>query len=93
MKGIPAIEVGRVCIKQDGREAGKSCVIVDLMDKNYVLVTGPKDLTGIRRRRLNLSHLKPTDDKIEIDRGASDEEVKEALEKGKPASVVKEHSE
>ena len=83
---MPAIEVGRICIKTCGREAGKRCVIVDLIDKNFVLVTGPKSVTGVRRRRANINHLSPTEEKINIKRGASDEEVLQALglaEKGK----------
>lgn len=76
---MPAIEVGRICIKTRGREAGKRCVIVDLIDKNFVLITGPKSVTGVRRRRANISHLNPTEEKINIRRGASDEEVLRAL--------------
>ena len=76
---MPAIEVGRICIKTRGREAGKRCVIVDLIDKNFVLITGPKSVTGVRRRRANISHLNPTEEKIDIRRGASDEEVLQAL--------------
>ncbi len=76
---MPAIEVGRICIKTRGREAGKRCVIVDLIDKNFVLITGPKSVTGVRRRRANISHLNPTEEKINIRRGASDEEVLQAL--------------
>ena len=78
---MPAIEVGRICIKTRGREAGKKCVIVDLIDKNFVLITGPKSLTGVRRRRANIRHLSPTEEKVNISRGASDEEVLEALRK------------
>ena len=76
---MPAIEVGRICIKILGREAGKKCIIVDLVDKNFVLVTGPKAVTSIKRRRANISHLEPTQEKIEINRGATDEEITEAL--------------
>ena len=76
---MPAIEVGRICIKILGREAGKKCVIVDLVDKNYVLITGPKTVTGIKRRRANISHLEATQEKIEMNRGANDEEIVEAL--------------
>ena len=76
---MPAIEVGRICIKTRGREAGRRCVIVDIIDKNFVLVTGPKSLTGVRRRRANINHLNPTEEKINIRRGASDEEVLQAL--------------
>ncbi|MCD6264164.1 50S ribosomal protein L14e [Candidatus Bathyarchaeota archaeon] len=78
---MPAIEVGRICIKTRGREAGRRCVIVDIIDRNFVLVTGPKDVTGVRRRRVNMSHLKPTEEKIEISRGASDDEVRAALQR------------
>jgi len=76
---LPAIEVGRICVKTRGREAGKLCVIVDVIDKNFVLVTGPKEITGVRRRRANINHLKPTEKKVKIRRGASDEEVIKAL--------------
>jgi len=77
---MSAIEVGRVCVKLRGREVGKRCVIVDIIDRNYVLVTGPKDFTGIRRRRINMSHLQLLEDKLDIDRNASDDEVRDALQ-------------
>lgn len=76
---MPAIEEGRICVKIVGREAGKKCIIVDIVDKNFVLITGPKTVSGIKRRRANVSHLEPTDEKIEIRRGATDEEIAEAL--------------
>lgn len=76
---MPAIEVGRICVKIVGREAGKKCIVVDLVDKNFVLITGPKELSDIKRRRVNINHLEPTREKIDINRGATDEEVTEAL--------------
>ncbi|MCD6529922.1 50S ribosomal protein L14e [Candidatus Bathyarchaeota archaeon] len=76
---MPAIEVGRICVKTSGRESGRKCVIVDIIDRNFVLVTGPKKVSGVRRRRSNINHLEPTELKIEIRRGASDEEVEESL--------------
>jgi len=76
---LPAIEVGRICIKTLGREAGKKCVVIDMVDKNFVLITGPKKVSEIKRRRANISHLEPTQEKIDINRGATDEEVTEAL--------------
>ncbi len=75
------IEIGRVCAKKAGREAKRFCVVVDLIDKNFVLVTGPKHLTGVKRRRCNIDHLELTQYKLEIGKGASDEEVIEAIEK------------
>jgi large subunit ribosomal protein L14e len=84
-----AIEVGRICVKTSGRESGEKCVIVDVVDKNYVLVTGPKSLTGIRRRRVNMRHLQPTEDKVDLKKDAADEEVLKALEKAKKTGAVK----
>ncbi|XRO75298.1 50S ribosomal protein L14e [Methanocaldococcus sp. 28A] len=72
---MPAIEVGRVCIKTAGREAGKVCVIVDILDKNFVIVDGL-----VKRRRCNIKHLEPTEKKVDIKPGASTEEVKLALD-------------
>jgi len=76
---MPAIEVGRICVKLVGREAGRKCVIVDVMDKSFALITGPKTVTGIKRRRVNINHIEPVQDKVDIKRGASDEEIVEAL--------------
>lgn len=76
---MAAIEVGRICIKTAGREKGKKCVVVDIIDKNFVLITGPKPVTGVKRRRVNIKHLKPTEEKIKIKRGASDEAILKIL--------------
>ncbi len=73
------MEVGRLCVKLAGREAGCRCVVVDVIDRNYVLVTGPEELTGVRRRRVNMSHLKPLEERIEIPRNASDQEIMDLL--------------
>jgi large subunit ribosomal protein L14e len=73
------MEVGRICVKTVGREAGKKCIIVDMVDKNFVLITGPRTVSGIKRRRANISHLEATQEKIDVNRGATDEEVTEAL--------------
>lgn len=86
---MPAIEVGRICVKIAGREAGRKCVIVDVIDKNFALITGPKQLTGVKRRRVNINHIEPTTEKIDIKRGASDEEVMEALEKAGKTEEMK----
>jgi large subunit ribosomal protein L14e len=77
---MPAIEVGRVCVKVAGRESGRKCVIVDVMDKSFVVVTGPKKVSGVKRRRVNINHVAPTEDVIQVKRGASDEEVTQTLE-------------
>lgn len=76
---MTAIEVGKICVKTYGREAGKKCVIVDVIDKNFVLITGPKGINKVKRRKANVNHIEPTQEKIEIKRGAADEEIVEAL--------------
>ena len=86
---MPAIEVGRICVKVLGREAGRKCVIVDLTDKSFVLITGPKKLTGVKRRRVNANHIEPMQDKIDIKRGASDEEVADALKASDKLEMMK----
>ena len=64
------IEIGRLCVKIAGREAGKKCVIVDIIDDNYVLIDGQ-----LRRKKCSISHLEPLEKKIEIKKGASHSEV------------------
>jgi len=80
---LATLEVGSVCIKTFGREKGSRCVIVDLIDKNFVLVTGPPMLTGVKRRRVNIKHLQSTEERINIKKGSSDQEITEILGKTK----------
>ena len=87
---MPAIEIGRICVKVAGREAGCKCVVVDLIDKNFVLVTGPKALSGIRRKRVNINHIKATPDRVDVGKGESDENVAKALEAAGKTDVMKE---
>jgi large subunit ribosomal protein L14e len=76
---LSSLDIGRICIKLTGREVGCRCVIVDVIDRNYVLVTGPQEMTGVRRRRVNMSHLRPLDEKVDIARNASDDEILKIL--------------
>jgi len=68
---VAAIDVGRVCMKTQGREKGNKCVIIDVIDRNFVVVTGPE----VKRRRVNMDHLMALDEIVEIQRNATDEEV------------------
>ena len=76
---MSVLEIGRMCLKVSGRDKGKRCVIVELIDRNYVIITGPKSVSGVRKRRVNVNHLRFLDEKLEIQSGASDEEIAEAL--------------
>ncbi|MEM1623262.1 MAG: 50S ribosomal protein L14e [Sulfolobales archaeon] len=87
---MPVVEVGRICVKIAGREAGRKAVIVDLVDDNFVVVTGPKSLTGVKRRRVNVKHIEILDKKVEIPKGASDEEVLKAIEAAGLVDFMKE---
>jgi len=76
-----ALEIGRVCMKVAGREAGKYCVVLKKLDDTFVLVTGPKELTGIKRRRCNIEHLEPTSHLVSIQAEASEKDVVDAYNK------------
>jgi large subunit ribosomal protein L14e len=78
---MSAIDIGRICVKLTGREAGKKCIIVDIVDRNFVLITGPKHLNSLKRRRVNVSHIEPTEQKLNIRRGETDEELMKILDK------------
>lgn len=67
-------EVGRVCIKLAGRDAGNTCIVVDIVDDNYVLIDG-----NVRRRKCNITHLKPLSDTIKIKKGATTSDVTKAM--------------
>jgi large subunit ribosomal protein L14e len=87
---MPAIEIGRVCVKLLGREAGRKCVIVDIVDHNFVVITGPKELTGVRRRKANIDHIEPIDKKVDLSKGASDEDVLKAIKEAGLEDFMKE---
>lgn len=63
-------EVGRICIKTAGRDAGGEAVIVDILDDKFVLIDG-----NVRRKRCNIAHLEPTKKKTDLKKNASHEEV------------------
>ena len=70
---MPAIEVGRVCVKIAGREAGEKCAIVEVIDDKFVEVVGSK----MKNRRCNIKHLEPLNETVDVSKGA--EEVKKQL--------------
>ncbi len=77
---MAALDVGRVCMKIAGREAGKYCVVLKKMDNTFVLITGPKQLTGVKRRRCNIEHLEPTQHSLKIAPEAADAVVIKAYD-------------
>jgi len=67
-------------MKVAGREAGKYCVVLKKMDNIFFLVTGPKTLTGVKRRRCKVEHLEPTQYSLKIDPESPDEVVIKAYD-------------
>jgi large subunit ribosomal protein L14e len=64
------IEVGRLCVKLAGRDAGLKCVVVEVLDKNFVMVDGET-----RRRKCNITHIEPLDEVIKIKAKAAHADV------------------
>jgi large subunit ribosomal protein L14e len=69
------IEIGRLCVKIAGRDAGAKCVVVDVLDDKFVLIDGET-----RRRKCNILHIEPLKDTINIKKNASHEDVKNEFE-------------
>lgn len=78
------MEVGRLCIKISGRNAGKHCVIVDNVDDNFVLIDG-----NVPRKRCNVRHLEPLSQVLKIKKGASTASVHEAMKSENIEVIVK----
>tara|TARA_Y100000310_G_scaffold345519_1_gene465928 strand:+ start:24736 stop:25260 length:525 start_codon:yes stop_codon:yes gene_type:complete len=70
------IEVGRICVKTAGRDAGLKCVIVDVLNDKFVLIDGET-----RRRKCNVFHLEPLKEVVKIKKNASHDDVKKEFEK------------
>jgi large subunit ribosomal protein L14e len=68
------MEIGRLCMKIAGRDANNTCVVVDLLEGNYVLVDGET-----RRKKCNIKHLEPLNKVVKIKKGASRDEVKKVF--------------
>lgn len=64
------LETGRLCIKTAGKDAGKTVVIVEPLDKNFVVIDGP-----VKRKRCNILHLEPTQKLLSLKKGASHADV------------------
>ncbi len=63
-------EIGRLCIKLAGRDSGKKCVVVEIIDEKTVLIDGQT-----RRRNCNVNHLEPLIETIKLKKKASHADV------------------
>lgn len=71
-------EVGRLCYKIAGRDAGNYCVVIKKLEKGYVLIDGQT-----RRRKCNVLHLEALPTLLKIKEDASYSDVVKMLEKEK----------
>jgi len=69
-------QVGRLAVKIAGRDAGRKCIVVESVDDQFVIVDG-----NVRRKRVNVKHLEPLTETLDIKDKASHEDVKKAFEK------------
>lgn len=69
------LDVGRVCVKVRGRDAGGLCAVVEGPKKGRVLVDG----VGVRRRLVSFLDVEPTPAQLDLGEGASSESVLKAI--------------
>jgi large subunit ribosomal protein L14e len=67
-------QIGTVCVKIAGRDAGKQCVVVEAAKDGKVVVDGET-----RRRACNIRHLEPIGKSVKVSAGASHADVMKAL--------------
>ncbi len=74
-EAVTMMDIGRHCVKFAGRDAGKHCLIIDVIDSNHVMIDGET-----RRRKCNVRHLEPLDKVVDLRKNASHENVIKALQ-------------
>ena len=65
------VEVGRVCVKKFGRDAGKRAVVTKIIDANFVNVV---TTSRPKERKCNIRHLEFLSEKV--DAGSKDQVAK-----------------
>lgn len=61
---MAAIEVGRICVKLKGRDAGEKVVVVKVLDNSYVMIRSPARKK--QERKCAVVHLEPTETKVSV---------------------------
>lgn len=57
------VEVGRVCIKKYGRDAGSRAIVTKVTDKNFVSIISSE---RPKERKCNIAHLEFLQDKVDV---------------------------
>jgi len=73
------VQIGRVCLINYGPYTDKLCVILDVIDQNRALISGPT--SGVPRQALNFKRMSLTDFRVRINRGSRNKVVANALAK------------
>lgn len=60
------VEIGRVAVVNYGPDAGKLCVIVNVLTLNRVLIDGPVTVTGVSRQAISTKRLTLTDLTVKV---------------------------
>lgn len=63
-------EIGELYMKIAGRDAGKVCVVIDVLDERFVMIDGQT-----RRRKCNVFHLEPLQKTVKLSKNAPHEVV------------------
>lgn len=82
------IEIGRAIVKTAGREKGLKGLIVDIVDRNFVMVDGE-----LKRRKVNIDHIEMLPQKLEIAKNAAKDDVLKAMLAAKLIEKIPEHKE
>jgi len=70
------MEIGKVCMKIAGRDAGRPAIVIEVHKDGYVTIDGFS-----RRKKVNSRHLQFIGTKVYIKKGATHDTVIKALEK------------
>lgn len=73
------IEVGRIVVVIVGRRVGQKVVVVDIIDKNFVFVIGV-GFNKVKCRRMNVKYFEFFLERVNIQCGVFDEEIKVVFE-------------
>ena len=76
------VEIGRVVCVNYGPDAGKTCVIVDIVNQSFALVDGA-NVTGVKRAQLNFKHMAITPIKLNIGRGLTSKKLEQVWKDAK----------
>jgi len=58
---MAVLEPGRIVLKIAGREGGRYAVVMENPKEGFVLISGPKSITGVKRRKCSIFHVEPTE--------------------------------